>query len=314
MQPATSQTNRQKLFFCFFMDCQTPRKPGGGADQTWDIAEKAVVGLAELFADRGLSHALGFCSEPEVAIRQSSLFRQTAAAGCWQALHFQVRGYRPKAAAEDYDWQRPLSDYGYEEQKSVIAIAKDEWEQALGMAAEDFGACCAQANDYTFPILAELGFKQSYCSAPGRYDPGSGHLWWGAFPHSHHASSRSRLVCGDLDLYEFTLTRTLEPEPGPNPGTFRVRDLRAENELGFDDAMQMARASVIDMMLRDHPILYVHAPTHNTWDVGDSSSPRRRAVQTVIDVAYALAQEQGLELTPASMKDMHEQADRLGAY
>lgn len=308
------QINRETLFFCYFMDCQTPRKPGGSPDQTWDVAERAVRGLAELFAERGMTRALGFCSEPEVAIRQSGLFREMAGAGFWQALHFQVRGYRPRTATRDYDWNRPLSAYDYEEQREVIAIAKDEWEQALGMPATCFGACCAQANDYTFPILEELGFTECYCSAPGRYDPRNGQEWWGAFPHSHHASSRSRLVCGDLRVYEFPLTRSLKPAPGATPGTWRVRDFRAESEMGFEDIVEMADASINDMLLRGHPILYIHAPTHNTWDVGDPNSARRRTVQATIDAAHALAERHGLELLPASLADMHAEADRLRAY
>ncbi|MGC9316925.1 MAG: hypothetical protein ACP5KN_02670 [Armatimonadota bacterium] len=313
MQPQPCQQDREHLYFCYFMDCQTPQKPGGGKDQTWEVAERAVRGLAEVFAERDLIRALGFCSEPEVARRQSELFREMADLGAWQALHFQVRGYRPAGAAEDYDWERPLTDYGYEEQKAVIAIAKDEWEQALGMPAEDFGACCAQANDYTFPILAELGFRQGYCSAPGRYNPEAGQMWWGAFPHSHHTSSKSRLVCGELPLYEFTLTRTLTPQE-VSPGVWMVDDLRAERERVFDDAMAIAEASVRDMMLRDHPVLYVHVPTHNTWDVTDIEHPRRQAVETAIDVAYALAEMLDLELVPATLRDMHERADELGAY
>ncbi len=308
------EINREKLFLCYFMDCQTPKKPGGGRDQTWEIAEQAVRGLAELFAERGLSRALGFCSEPEVAIRQSAVFREMAEAGFWQGLHFQVRGYRPQGASEDYDWDRPLSDYDYQEQKDAIAIAREEWEQALGLPATTFGACCAQANDHTFPILAELGFRQSYCSAPGRHDPRNGQEWWGAFPHSHHTSRTSRLVCGDLELYEFTLTRSLKPEPGSEPGTWRVADFRAESEMGLDEIIQMADASLKDMLLRDHPILYVHAPTHNTWDFGDRNSPRRKTVEATIDAAFALAHRHGLELVPAGLEDMHRETDRLGAY
>ena len=112
-------TNRKTLFFCYFMDCQTPQKPGGGKTQTWEIAEKAVQGLAELFAGRGLTKALGFCSEPEVATRQSTIFRDLAAAGFWQALHCQIRGYRPKAAAQDYDWEKPLGAYDYDGQSEA---------------------------------------------------------------------------------------------------------------------------------------------------------------------------------------------------
>jgi len=89
-----------------------------------------VRGLHELFAERGLQRCLGFCSEPEVARRQADLFRETAAHGCWQALHFQVRGYRPPGATEDCDWQRPLTWYDYDEQREVLTIAR-----ALGWVA-----------------------------------------------------------------------------------------------------------------------------------------------------------------------------------
>jgi len=234
MRPVRTAANRSKLFFRYFMDCQTPGKPGGGTTQTWDIAERAVRGIAELFSQHGLVRALGFCSEPEVAAQQAPLFRELAQQGFSQALHFQVRGYRAPGAKQDYDWQRDLSLYDYDEQKAVLTIAKDHWEQAMGMAAEDFGACCAQANDHTFPILAELGFRQSYCSVPGRYDPQAGHYWWGAFAHSHHTSAKSRLICGDLDLYEIPVTRDLQPIAGPRPRTWRTRDFRAESELGFE--------------------------------------------------------------------------------
>ena len=176
------QLNRKQLFFTYFMDCQTPKKPGGGPDQTWEIAEAAARGIVELFLDAGMPRALGLCSEPEVARRQAAMFQELAQVGIWQALHFQVRGYRPACASEDYDWQRPLSFYDCEEQKAVLRIAKDEWEQALGMPADTYGACCAMANDHTHPILAELGYRQSYISVPGRYNPRYGQRWWGAFP------------------------------------------------------------------------------------------------------------------------------------
>ncbi len=311
--PRPCEKDREHLYFCYFVDCQTPKKPGGSPTQTWEVAERAVRGMAEVFAERGLIHALGFCSEPEVARRQPALFQEMRDLGAWLALHFQVRGYRPAGATEDYDWERPLTDFAYEEQKAVITIAKDEWEQAIGRSVEDFGACCAQANDYTFPILAELGFRQCYCSAPGRYNAAAGQCWWGAFPHSHHASSRSRLVCGELDLYELPLNRTLEPVETA-PGVWYVNDLRAEREWSFDEAMSIAEASVNDMIMREHPILYLHVPTHNTWDATDESHPRRSAVETTIDVAYALAERLDLELVPATMRDMHERADELGAY
>lgn len=314
MEQRAHEVNREKLYFCYAMDCQTPKKPGGGPNQTWEDAEAAVLGLTELFQQRDMTRALGFCSEPEVAIRQSDMFRETAAAGAWQALHFQMRGYRPQGATEDYDWERPLSFYDYDEQKAVLAIATDEWSQALGMPARNYGACCAMANDYTFPILDELGFRQSYCTIPGRYNPAMGQEWWGAFPHSHHASAKSRLVCGDLEIYECPITRTMQPVPGPDPGTWRVSDCRPEAEMDFDTMLEMMEANIQDMLLRGHPLLYVYVLTHNTWDTGELGTPRRRALEATLEAVQTLADNHDLELVPASLEDIHEEADRLGAY
>ena len=315
MRPTLTQQNRAQLFFCYFMDCQTPQKPGGGPDQTWDIAERAVRGIVDHFDEQGLAHGLGLCSEPEVAARQSALFGEMARREVWQALHFQVRGYRPPGASEDYDWVRPLSFYDYDEQREVLAIAKDHWEQALGRQAEDYGACCLMANDWTMPILDELGYRQCYVTGPGRHnlDPRVGHFWWGAYPYSHHASGKCRLIPGDLDIYNITVTTELTPEQ-VGPAAWRRVDYRPELEFDYARTMAIAQAWAEDMIRSDHPVLYLFAATHNTWDVGDKSSPRRKALETAIQVSRDLADRLGLELVPASMADIHAEADRLNAF
>lgn len=315
MKPNLTQRNRKQLFFTYFMDCQTPKKPGGGPDQTWEIAEQAVRGIVDLFEERGLIHGLGLCSEPEVAAHQPALFNEMAQRGGWQAVHFQVRGYRPPGATEDYDWERPLSFYDYEEQREVLAIAKDQWEQALGRQAESYGSCCLMGNDWTFPILDELGYRQSYVSGPGRYnpDPKVGHFWWGAYAFSHHASRHCRLVPGDLDLYEITVTTSLEPRQ-IGPVVWRPADYRPELECSYEQTMAIAEAWIEGMIRQDHPVLYLFAATHNTWDVGDKSHPRRQALETAIQVSRDLAEKLGLELVPASMADIHCEADRLNSF
>jgi hypothetical protein len=315
VKPQLTQQNRTQLYFSYFMDCQTPQKPGGGPDQTWEVAEASVRGIVDLFEEEGLIHGLGLCSEPEVAARQPELFGEMARRGAWQALHFQVRGYRPPGATQDYDWERPLSFYDYDEQREVLSLAKGHWEQALGRKAEDYGACCNMANDWTFPILAELGFRQCYVSGPGRYnpDPRIGHFWWGAYTFSHHASSKCRLVPGELELYEVTITCELTQREAA-PGVWVRGDYRPELECDYETTKGMAEAWVRDMLRRGHPVLYLLAATHNTWDVGDRTSPRRRALETTIRVSRDLADQLGLELVPASLADIHAEADRLNAF
>lgn len=315
MKPQLSGKNRTQLFFNYFMDCQTPRKPGGGKDQTWEVAEAAVHGIVDLFEQEGLVRGLGLCSEPEVAAKQPALFNEMNRRGTWEAVHFQVRGYRPPGATEDYDWERPMSFYDYEEQREALVISKDHWEQALGRQAEDFGACCCMANDWTMPILDELGYRQCYVGGPGRYnpDPKVGHFWWGGFPYSHHGSSKCRLVPGDLEIYNMTITTELTSEQiGPN--AWRRLDYRPENEFDYERTRAIAEAWVLDMIRRDHPVLYLCAATHNTWDVGDRTHPRRKALETAIQVSREVADKLKLELVAASLADIHVEADRLNAF
>jgi hypothetical protein len=84
--------------------------------------------------------------------------------------------------------------------------------------------------------------------------------------------------------------------------------------MGREAIIAMADSNLQDMLLRDHPLLYVYAITHNTWDVGDRSSPRRRTVEATLEAMQALAERHRLELVPASLEDLHQEADRLGAY
>ncbi|HCU36406.1 MAG TPA: hypothetical protein DGT21_13440 [Armatimonadetes bacterium] len=91
-------------------------------------------------------------------------------------------------------------------------------------------------------------------------------------------------------------------------------DYRPELECDYDATMAIAEAWVDDMIRRGHPVLYLFAATHNTWDVGDKSHPRRKALETTILVSRDLASKLDLELVPASMADIHREADRLNAF
>jgi hypothetical protein len=115
-------------------------------------------------------------------------------------------------------------------------------------------------------------------------------------------------------LYECPITRTLQPQPASEPGTWFVRDFRPEAEMPLARILQIAESNLQDMLLRGHPLLYVYALTHNTWDAGDRSTPRRKALEATLDAVRLLADRHGLEIVPASLADIHDEADRLNAY
>ena len=98
------------------------------------------------------------------------------------------------------------------------------------------------------------------------------------------------------------------------PGVWMPTDYRPELECDYDATLAIAEEWVRDMIRRDHPVLYLFAATHNTWDVGDRSHPRRKALETTLRVSRDLAAKLSLELVPSSMADIHAEADRLNAF
>jgi hypothetical protein len=160
--------------------------------------------------------------------------------------------------------------------------------------------------------LAELGVRQSSSSKPGRYLLQVGALWCGACAFAHHTSAHSRLICGTLDLYEIPVTRHPHKLPGPEGGD--PPDLRPDRGLPLALYQEILDGAIDEMVKMDPPIKTIVAITHNTIDYLDRDNPKRKIMESQIDYVREASARRGLTLVPATLEEIHREADKIEAF
>jgi peptidoglycan/xylan/chitin deacetylase (PgdA/CDA1 family) len=294
------------LFFTYTMDCERIAQESylkNGAP-SWEISERAILGMAEVLQAKGMKG--GFYPTPATAERQADVFHDLAAQGFEIGLQLHCDSFR------NGEYTQYLGQYDRDEQQEILTLAKADWEAALGMRLKSFRSGFLSANDHTFPILAELGVKQSSSSKPGRYGVQTASLWWGACPFAHHASARSRLICGDLDLYEIPVTR--HPRKWSTPSANEPYDLRPDSGHPIALYYDILDEAIDEMIKMDPPIKTIVGITHNTVDYLDQENPKRVILEAQIDYVRHAAAERGLTLVPATLAEIHQAADKAGAF
>ncbi len=298
----------KKIFFAFTMDCERIAEESnlGNGAPSWEMSEKAVRGMADVLREKDAVKAGGFYPTPATAAKHRDLFLGLRAEGFDIGCQFHCDTFR------DGEYTKYLGEYEYEEQKEILTFAKQDWEDALGLPMVTWRCGFLSANDYTFPILNDLGVRQSSSALPGRHVSRSNACWVGVHPYAHHTSRKSRMICGDLELYEVPLTG--HPYEWADDARMAAQDLRPDR--GYEIAFYkgIIDAHVEKMLRCDPPIKAIVAITHNTIDYLDRDCPKRKIMEFEIDYAREVAEKNGYELVPASLEDMHREADRIGAY
>ncbi len=298
----------KKVFFAFTMDCERIAAESilNNGAPSWEMSEKAIRGMADVLRKKHMIRAGGFYPTPATAERHKDLFLELRAEGFDIGCQFHCDSFR-NGEFTDY-----LGCYEYEEQQQILTLAKQDWEEALGLELRTWRCGFLSANDYTFPILNDLGVRQSSSSLPERHLVQVGARWIGAPPYPHHTSRKSRLVCGDLELYEVPVAA--HPYKWANDDRTAMYDTRPDR--GYDLAFyrDLIDAYVEKMMRSDPPIKSLIAITHNTIDYLDPDNPKRKIMEFEIDHSREVVESRGYEFVPASIEDIHLEADRIGSY
>jgi len=297
-----------RIFFAYTMDCERVASESylQNGTPSWERSEKAILGMADVLRRKGVVRAGAFYPTPATAEKHRDLFLSLRDEGFDLGCQFHCDTFR------NGEYTRYLGEYSEEEQREILTLAKADWEQTLGVPLTTFRCGFCSANDYTYPILNDLGVRQSSTAMPGRYLPALAARWTGVHPYPHHTSPKSRLVCGDLELYEVPLTS--HPYQWGDDDRTAALDLRPDRELPLDDYRGIIDASVEAMLRADPPVKAIVAITHNTIDYLDVDNPKRRIMEFQVDYARRVVEENGYEFVPASLEMIHEEADRIGAY
>ena len=298
----------KKIFFAYTMDCERIAAESylkNGAP-SWEISEKAILGMADVLRKKNAVRAGGFYPTPATAGKHRQIFLDLKNEGFDIGCQFHCDSFR------NGEYKKYLGQYEYDDQKEILIRAKQDWEQALGLALRTFRCGFLSANDCTFPILNELGIRQSSSSLPGRHQPSIAAYWAGAYPYPHHASRKCRLACGDLELYEVPIT--YHPYKWLDEAHTAAYDLRPDRGAKIEMYREILDAYMEQMLRSDPPIKAIIAITHNTIDYLDAENPKRKIMEFQIDYVKEVSQKNGYEFVPASLEDIHAEADRIGSY
>ncbi len=312
----------KKLFFNYSLDCELPpnthytegleRRPFLNGPDSWEFAEKAVRGFAVLMQDLDVIAGASLFVYPDVAAEQKRLYCEMAEAGIEIALHLNGLRYS-RLTGDQAKW---LGEMTYTQQKDAIARAKQDLEDVIEKPCMGYRACYGSANDDTFKIIDELGFTWA-SNARGRYRAETFANWCGSWPYPHYASDKSKLIPGNLNVFEIPITVGVDTFlEGDRNKPF---DLRVETPVALTGEdrhvhRQAIEENLVQMQRMNIPLPVIIGASHNTSDYGDFACDRSRNLRWIVRHTRELSEQHSLAFTPASFERMLREAQQVDSY
>ena len=290
----------EEVFIVFTMDCEriASESPEGGGPSSWRLSEKAIVGWSQVL-ERNKFRGTYFIT-PAAAERHASLFAKLESKGFELGLHLHPGSFR------DLTFKWYLGSYEYKEQKEIIKLACEDWENALGWKPKSFRSGFTSANDFTFKVLNELGFKQTSTIIPWRNRPEVYAVWTGAFPYPHHVDLSNRLKIGSEDPFEVPITvnwRRMIKKGLP-------LDLRIEAKCTLNTHLETIRMNLDKMIQLNVKTKAIVCITHNTQDYTNPMNRSRKILQFLIREIVKEIKNHEFEPVPATLEEVHKSVHR----
>lgn len=181
------------------MDCppaSTKWAPDG--PRTWELSARAIEGFCSRLLNAQQAATL-FVS-PRCAQEHGPLLEELVERGVEIGLQI----HPPNLL--DGRFKQPLGQYGAEDQHSLIELAAEQVQEAIGVWPKSVRAGNYSASDATYGVLYALGFRQGSLSLPGRSVPRQAAEWSQALPDPHYVDRENRLQDGSLPFLELPVT------------------------------------------------------------------------------------------------------------
>jgi len=272
------------LYLLMSADCEAT---GHSVDDA-ALGERETRGLLEIAAQEGMRVTLFVI--PGDLEASPTLYREAHDAGHEVGLHIHPA---------DQGYGEFLGVYGPDEQRAIVSEASDRFAAVMGF--EPLAGCPGyhSANDHTFPVLVELGFRHGCVSTPTRVLPECAAVWAGAPLDIHYAHPANRLMQGGLDFVN--IPHTIDPESrvwgGKTPLDLRVEAVDAK------DHWYTMRKAVERQIAASAPLPYLSITTHNVFDYGEPDGFRRKTLLKMIGHARRVATGKGMALEPVTHAD-----------
>jgi peptidoglycan/xylan/chitin deacetylase (PgdA/CDA1 family) len=278
------------LYVCWTIDCESTHP----AVNDRDLGRRAIEGFASLMETEGWRAT--FFATPEEVTALADAFGRVLEKGHEVGLH-------PHPASSGYPSDH-LGRYSQLEQLEIVSRGRDAIAQAIGKAPLSCRPGYGSANDFTFPVLAEAGFRQTSASFPGRRVAHLASLWAGAPLFAHYAHPHNRCLENGMDLVEIPISVDGESMiwGGVHPLDLRVEFTDAKNHAFLMEKL-ITRQRQDDVALKTMVAL-----THNIFPFDDVSDFRRLTVQRMAADLRRLGEKHDLEIRGTSI------AEAAGAF
>lgn len=275
------------------MDVEVPRPhPDASGPESWEASEAYIRAYTDMAHQRG--YPVSFFIHPEAALHHAPLFKELHEThGAFiDGLHlhpwkFYTGRYRAHFGGLTAD-----------EQRQAISEATALWQHAFGWRPNYFRPGTFSANDSTFAVLTELGFRGGSVSAPGRYFPDLQAVWPGAPRDPHRPHHCFRLIPGELEFANVPLTHDYT-DPVQRGQRRCYRDLRPD-ALDVDHIAMMRRIAE-QLAARQPRVPIMHFDTHNDNDYTDPNNPVRQNYETLLDGFADACAQAGLQAVGSTM-------------
>ncbi len=274
-----------ELLFNLQIDCESTQH----ALKDAALGERAIRGLGDILAATETKGT--FFVIPGDIETHAVIYRELEKAGHEIGLHI----HPAEEGANEF-----LGVQGADEQRRLISQAADRFAQAMGRRPVSFCPGYFSANDFTFGVLEELGFRHGAVSCPTRNLPQCASMWGASPLDPHYAHRYNRALSGDVDFVE--LPPTLDPDSrmwgGAHPMDLRVELVDAKNHwYTVDKAVRRQLAGKA-------PVKQIHALTHNVFEYGDRNNFRRETYLGIVQAARQIAGREGLTFQPSTLKEI----------
>jgi len=276
----------ERDFYCAFqIDCEATQHAIGDVQ----LGERGSRGFAEILEGENM---LGtFYVIPTDLEASANLYRKLVQKGHEVGLHIHP---------SDMGYEEFLGVYGPDEQRKIIKEAAERFTQVMGSEPRSICIGYVSANDYTYSVIAELGFTHGTLSLPTRVLPECASVWAGAGLDIHYANAYNRILPGSLDLVNIPMT--VDPDSrmwsGKHPQDLRVELVDAKNHW-------YTIAKAVDRQLRDNvSVKYILMLTHNTYDYSDAGNFRRETLKKMIKHAKDIVASKDGKLIGATLEQI----------
>ncbi|MSR64942.1 MAG: hypothetical protein EXS18_04080 [Verrucomicrobiae bacterium] len=276
---------KDTLCFSIQIDCESTQH----AVRNPALGERAIRGLGEVFAEtktRGTFFVIPGDIEAHAAI-----YKELERHGHEIGLHVH---------AADQGYGEFLGDQSADTQRKIIRESVDRFAQAMGRKPTSFCPGYCSANDFTFGVLEELGFRHGTVSMPTRDLPQCACVWGSSSLDPRYPHRYNRVLNGDVNFVD--LPPTVDPGSrmwgGGHPQDLRVELVDAKNHWYTMDK------SVRRQISQNTPLRQLHAVTHNVFEYSDPKNFRRETYVGIVNGARQIAEREKLGFQAMTLSEV----------